>query len=96
MKIKNLPVQEKKVRLDFTVTESEAARLDAYRKFVAGASKRDIPLRELIAVIVVQFMDEDKEFARQARPAETGLTDSPASIANMDMAGMPYDTSLIK
>ena len=88
MKIKNLPMQEKKVRLDFTVAESEAARLEAYRKFVADASKRDIPLRELIAVIVVQFMDEDKEFARQARPDGTAMTDSPA--------GMPYDTSLIK
>ncbi len=96
MKIKNLPVQEKKVRLDFTITESEAARLDAYRKFVAEASSRDIPLRELIAVIVVQFMDEDKEFARQARPAVTSLTDSPSSVSNMDLAGRPYDVSLTK
>lgn len=64
MKIKNVPVQEKKVRLDFTLVESEATRFEAYRQYVATSTGTDISQRELLALVVVQFMDEDREFAK--------------------------------
>jgi hypothetical protein len=64
VKIKNVPVQEKKVRLDFTLVESEAARFEAYRQYVATSTGTDISQRELLALVVVQFMDEDKDFAK--------------------------------
>ena len=64
MKIKNVPTQEKKVRLDFTLVESEAARFEAYRQYVATSTGTDISQRELLALVVVQFMDEDKDFAK--------------------------------
>ena len=64
VKIKNVPVQEKKVRLDFTLVESEAVRFEAYRQYVATSTGTDISQRELLALVVVQFMDEDKDFAK--------------------------------
>lgn len=64
MKIKNVPTQEKKVRLDFTLVESEAARFEAYRQYVATSTGTDISQRELLALVVVQFMDEDRDFAK--------------------------------
>ena len=67
MKIKNVPTQEKKVRLDFTLVESEAARFEAYRQYVATSTGTDISQRELLALVVVQFMDEDKDFSKAQR-----------------------------
>ena len=64
MKIKNVPVQEKMVRLDFTLVESEATRFEAYRQYVATSTGTDISQRKLLALVVVQFMDEDREFAK--------------------------------
>ena len=69
MKIKNVPTQEKKVRLDFTLVESEAARFEAYRQYVATSTGTDVSQRELLALIVVQFMDEDKDFLKAQRQA---------------------------
>ena len=65
MKIKNVPVQEKMVRLDFTLVESEATRFEAYRQYVATSTGTDISQRKLLALVVVQFMDEDREFAKE-------------------------------
>lgn len=64
MKLKNVAAPEKKVRLDFSLPESQATRLEQYRQFVAVSSGADVSQRELLALIVTQFMDEDRDFVK--------------------------------
>lgn len=64
MKLKGITATEKKIRHDFALPESEAARLEQYRDFVSTAGGAKVSTRELLALIVVQFMDEDKDFAK--------------------------------
>ena len=70
MKLKGVTAQEKKVRVDFSLTESEAGRLEAYREYVAANSGSKVYTRELLALIVVQFMDEDRDFAKAQAQAQ--------------------------
>lgn len=69
MKLKNVAAPEKKVRLDFSLPESQATRLEQYRQFVAASSGADVSQRELLALLVTQFMDEDKDFVKAQQNA---------------------------
>lgn len=69
MKLKHIPAKETTVQLSLSMRAGLVKDLDRYARYVAEQSGTRLSRREIVALIVEQFLAEDRGFREFANPS---------------------------
>lgn len=77
MKLKHIPVKESSVQLSLSMRGGLVEDLDRYARYVAKQSGTRLSRREIVALIVEQFLAEDRGFREFSNQSSRQNPDPP-------------------
>lgn len=71
MKLSRIAGQESGVKVSYTFKQSTTELLERYRKEFSTVTKTDVKMKDLVEQMLLDFMQDDKEFQKRLRAVST-------------------------
>jgi len=84
MKLTRLPAHEKTVKHSFAFRQSTASQLQQYQEMYKEVTGADVPLKDVVEQMLLDFMRDDKDFQKflrqkvEAQAAATAAAETTA------------------